>query len=104
MTRLETIKRGARIELARRDFWEYCKLLAPDFYKEDRKFLKNKCREYQEFYESTEEYLIDNEPPRHRKSRTATVFVQWIVGKYPQDNIINESYNETRSTGCSKGV
>ena len=52
MTRLEAIKRGARIELARRDFWEYCKLLAPDFYKEDRKFLKDKCRAYQEFYES----------------------------------------------------
>lgn len=41
-----------RCELARRDFWEYCKLLAPDFYKEERKFLKDKCREYQDFYES----------------------------------------------------
>ena len=28
-----------RCELARRDFLEYCKLLATDFYKEDRKFL-----------------------------------------------------------------
>ena len=28
-----------RCELARRDFLAYCKLLAPDFYKEDRKFL-----------------------------------------------------------------
>ena len=28
-----------RCELARRDFLEYCKLFAPDFYKEDRKFL-----------------------------------------------------------------
>ena len=31
-----------RCELARRDFWEYCKLLAPDFYKEERKFLKDR--------------------------------------------------------------
>ena len=72
-----------RCELARRDFWEYCKLIAPDFYKEDRKFLKDKCREYQDFYESTDEYLIDNEPPRHGKSRTATLFVQWVIGKCP---------------------
>lgn len=93
-----------RCELARRDFWEYCKLLAPDFYKEDRKFLKDKCREYQEFYESTDEYLIDNEPPRHGKSRTATLFVQWVIGKCPKDKIITGSYNETLSTVFSKGV
>ena len=93
-----------RCELARRDFWEYCKLLAPDFYKEDRKFLKDKCREYQDFYESPDEYLIDNEPPRHGKSRTATLFVQWVIGKCPKDKIITGSYNETLSTVFSKGV
>ena len=76
-----TYRDALRCELARRDFWEYCKLLAPDFYKEDRKFLKDKCREYQDFYESPDEYLIDNEPPRHGKSRTATLFVQWVIGK-----------------------
>ena len=93
-----TYRDRVRIELARRDFWEYCKLLAPDFYKEDRKFLKDKCREYQDFYESQEEYLIDNEPPRHGKSRTATLFVQWVIGKCPKDKIITGSYNETLST------
>ena len=34
---IEEIKKQARLELARRDFFEYCKLTAPDFYKEDRK-------------------------------------------------------------------
>ena len=99
-----TYRDALRCELARRDFWEYCKLLAPDFYKEDRKFLKDKCREYQDFYESTDEYLIDNEPPRHGKSRTATLFVQWVIGKCPKDKIITGSYNETLSTVFSKGV
>lgn len=79
-----------RCELARRDFWEYCKLLAPDFYKEERKFLKDKCREYQDFYESQDEYLIDNEPPRHGKSRTATLFVQWVIGKCPKKDAVEE--------------
>ena len=92
------------IELARREFWEYCKLLAPDFYKEDRKFLKDKCREYQDFYENPDEYLIDNEPPRHGKSRTATLFVQWVIGKCPKDKIITGSYNETLSTVFSKAL
>lgn len=93
-----------RCELARREFWEYCKLLAPDFYLDSRQFLKDKCKAYQDFYESNEEYLIDNEPPRHGKSRTATLFVQWVLGKYPKDKIITGSYNETLSTVFSKGV
>lgn len=99
-----TLRDRLRIELARREFWEYCKLLAPDFYKEERSYLKEKCRIYQEFYESEYEFLIDNEPPRHGKSRTATLFVQWVLGKYPKDKVITGSYNETLSTVFSKGV
>lgn len=99
-----TLRDRLRIELARREFWEYCKLLAPDFYKEDRAYLKEKCRIYQEFYESDDEFLIDNEPPRHGKSRTATLFVQWVLGRYPKDKVITGSYNETLSTVFSKGV
>lgn len=79
--------------------------MAPDFYREDRAFLRDKCREYQNFYETDGvEYLMDNEPPRHGKSRTATLFVQWVLGKYPRDKIITGSYNETLSTVFSKGV
>ena len=99
-----TMRDLLRCELARREFWEYCKLMAPDFYKEDRRYLKDKCYQYQEFYESDEQYLIDNEPPRHGKSRTATLFVEWILGNYPKDKIVTGSYNETLSTVFSKGV
>lgn len=62
----EELKKQARLELARRDFFEYCKLTAPDFYKEDRMFLKNMCNELQEFYESDEQIIVINLPPRHR--------------------------------------
>lgn len=99
-----TYRDEIKCELARREFWYYCKLLAPDFYREERTFLKDKCKAYQNFYESDEEFLIDNEPPRHGKSRTATLFVQWVLGKYPKDKIITGSYNETLSTVFSKGV
>ena len=33
------IKLHAKIELARREFFFYCNLKAPDFYKSDRKYL-----------------------------------------------------------------
>lgn len=99
-----TVRDRIRCEIAKREFWEYCKLMAPDFYKEDRGYLKEKCRQYQEFYESEEEFLIDNEPPRHGKSRTATLFVQWVIGKWPKDKVVTGSYNETLSTVFSKAV
>ena len=37
----EELIKQVRLELARRDFFEYCKLTASDFYKEDRLILKD---------------------------------------------------------------
>ena len=100
----ETIIQGAKIELARREFFFYCNLKAPDFYKENRKYLVDLCREFQEFLESDEEVLVVNEPPRHGKSRTAGLFVEWILGNDPTKKIMTGSYNETQSTMFSKNV
>ena len=73
-----------RCELARRDFWEYCKLLAAYIYKEDRKFIKDKCREYQVFYESTDKYLSYIESTQHGKRRIATLLLLWFIGTVPR--------------------
>ena len=101
----EEVQYQAKLELARRDFWEFCKLLAPDFYMEGRNYLKNICHELQEFYESPEEtVMILNEPPRHGKSRTAQMFAKWVFGKNPAEKIITGSYNEQLSTTFSRGV
>lgn len=100
----ETIIQGAKIELARREFFFYCNLKAPDFYKENRKYLVDLCREFQEFLESDEEVLVVNEPPRHGKSRTAGLFVEWVLGNDPTKKIMTGSYNETLSTMFSKNV
>lgn len=99
------VQHQARMELCRRDFWEFCKAKAPDFYKEDRPYLKNICRELQAFYEDPEaRVMILNEPPRHGKSRTAGLFAQWVFGKNPSEKIITGSYNEQLSTTFSRGV
>jgi predicted phage terminase large subunit-like protein len=101
----EALQFKASMELARRDFWHFCKLKAPDFYKEDRKYLKNICRELQSFYEDPEErVMILNEPPRHGKSRTAGLFAQWVFGVNPSEKIITGSYNEMLSTSFSRTV
>ena len=98
------IQYQARLELARRDFWTFCCTLAPDFYMEGRDYLKNICRNFQEFYESDEKVMIINEPPRHGKSRTAQLFAMWVFGKRPSEKIITGSYNESLSTTFSRSV
>lgn len=98
------IELGAKCELARRRFFFYCNLKAPDFYKPNRKYLVELCNDLQEFYEGDDEILVVNEPPRHGKSRTAGLFVEWVLGKNQTEKIMTGSYNETLSTMFSKNV
>lgn len=100
----EIIIRGAKLELARREFFFYCHLKAPDFYKEERKYLVDLCNEFQDFIRSDDEVMIVNEPPRHGKSRTAGLLVEWVLGNDQTQKIMTGSYNETLSTMFSKNV
>ena len=90
--------------LARKEFFSYCNLKAPEFYQEDREFLKKVCNDFQSFYESDEDVLILNMPPRHGKSRTAGCFVEWALGNNQNEKIMLGSYNEALSTTFSKNV
>lgn len=96
--------RGAKKELARREFFFYCNLKAPDFYKEDRQYLVDLCSEFQDFIQSDDEVMIVNVPPRHGKSRTAGLLVEWVLGNDQTQKIMTGSYNETLSTMFSKNV
>ena len=100
------LKYYAKMELARREFWGYCKFTSPDFYKEDRQFLKDMSEKLQWFVEEAEEQIaVINLPPRHGKSRTATKFVQWLFGKYGTGiKVMTGSYNETLSSTFAKQV
>lgn len=93
-----------KLALARKDFFSYCNLRAPDFYKKDRKYLTELCNEFQAFYEGDDEVLIVNIPPRHGKSRTAGLFVEWVLGRNKNEKIMTGSYNEILSTVFSKNV
>ncbi|AQT86742.1 terminase [Paenibacillus larvae subsp. pulvifaciens] len=101
---LKTIKRYALIELANREFFYFCQVMAPSFYQKNRKYLIELCNEMQSFYESDDDILIINLPPRHGKSRTASLFAQWAFGKKQEEKIMTGSYNETLSTTFSKAV
>lgn len=100
------LQQQLKIELSRREFWQYCKLTSPDFYSNDRGFLHDLADKLQWFVEEAEQQImVVNMPPRHGKSRTATKFVQWLFGKYGIDKkVMTGSYNETLSGTFAKAV
>ena len=110
---IEKIKllRQLRIINAKESFWEYCKAIAPDFYKEDRHHLKTLCDILQEIYEGTlinpltsnpYKRLMINMPPRHGKSRTLVLFCQWCLGVERSSKIITCSYNDDLASDFSR--
>ena len=101
---MDAIQKRARIKLAKHDFWVYCQVKAPDFYKRTRKHLQRLCRDLQAFVESDDVVCIVEAPPRHGKSRTVSMLSQWMFGRDPTMKIMTGSYNETLSTTFSKGV
>ncbi|NLY80103.1 MAG: phage terminase large subunit [Lysinibacillus sp.] len=101
---LEMLLQLEAIDEAKDNFFKFCNVLAPSFYKESRTFLVHMCYEMQDFYESDDEVLIINDPPRHGKSRTASMFAQWVFGQNKEEKIMTGSYNETLSTTFSKAV
>lgn len=96
--------KDAKIELAKRNFYFFCRIKAPKFFKDDREYLKTLCDTLQAFYESKDSLLIINLPPRMGKSYTLTLFEQWVMGKAPYTKIISISYNKMLSTQFSKNV
>lgn len=99
------VHRRAGVELAKASLWHYCQVMAPDFYLDDRPHLRVLCDELQTFYESpTERVCVVNMPPRHGKSRTAALFVEWVMGRNLRTQVITASYNEELSTTFAKTV
>lgn len=101
---LEMLLQLEAIDEAKMNFFKFCNVLAPSFYKENRAFLIYMCNEMQDFYQSDDEVLIVNVPPRHGKSRTASMFAKWVFGQNVNEKIMTGSYNEMLSTTFSKAV
>lgn len=123
--------RELKIEAARRDFWEYCKLEDPQFYNDGHAYLRRFARVLQAFYEKriVREYVGNKEdnygwfisknprpdlelchrlqvnmPPRHGKTRTVALFESWCLGVDPSNRIIAGSYNDTVAGDLSRAV
>lgn len=100
----ETIIHGAKMELARREFFSYCNIMAPDFYREDREYLVNLCNALQEFIEGPHKIMTVAMPPRHGKSRTGVNLTEWLLGEDPRLKTMIGTYNEMLSSSFSRQV
>ncbi|WOD61772.1 phage terminase large subunit [Niallia taxi] len=105
------LQREMKLRIARKSFWEFCKVLEPDFYKEDRTYLKVICTTLQGLYDGTlinyktgkpYKKLMMNIPPRHGKSRSLVNFTKWLLGINNQNKIITASYNDDMATDFSR--
>jgi predicted phage terminase large subunit-like protein len=100
------------IALARVNFYSFCRVLYPRFYKPSRLYLKTLCDNLQDFYENK---LLDSQnrpyrklmilmPPRHGKSYTVANFCKWMLGKDNSNSIIAVSYGQDLSMKTGKEV
>ena len=105
MTRDEVIKLGAKLELARRHLYDFCQVLFPNFYKDERTYLKEFCESVENFINDKDKrFLIINMPPRHGKSLTDQCLTAWLLGRDPTCRVMTASYNEDVASVFSKNV
>lgn len=101
----EQTRKELQLELCRIDFWSFCQMLMPNFYKEDRAYLHEFCDKLQDFVVNSEKrFLIVNLPPRHGKSLTAQNLTAWLFGRNNKTKVMTASYNEKLSTTFAKNV
>lgn len=100
----------ANNELAKRHLWDFCHLLEPDFYREERTHLKTLCNTLEKFYynkllnEKGKPYhkLMIRTAPQHGKSRTLVNFTKWALGKNNEERIITASHTDAQASDFSR--
>ena len=98
-------ERELDIALARKTLWDFCHVMHPNFYKEDRTYLRDMADKIEDFVEkSPKHFLVINAPPRHGKSLTAQDLTAWLFGKEPSTRIMTASYNERLASIFSRSV
>jgi len=116
-----------RIALSRKSLWEFCVTSDPNFYKPDRLHLKKLCTHLQALHEGRlvrrgdEDWrmlepgedlgglevcrnLIINMPPRMGKTRTATLFQAWVLGRSYKTKFVVGSFNDDSAADMSRYV
>lgn len=76
-----------KAEWRRRSLWAFCQHVDPDFFAK-RTFLKEVADAMQRLAEGTIRKLSVSLPPRAGKSRMTSIFVAWMLGKFPAGSVM----------------
>lgn len=94
----KALRRAAKIALARKNLWEYAKLVAPGWFNDKHPYLKDWLDEYQKWYFAPEEerkkYFIFNGPPRFGKSACLQILASFLIGHNPKLRIFVITYKD----------
>lgn len=94
MKRMINKKTQIRNELARRNFWIFCHLMDPEFFKE-RTFLKDVATNFQKVEEGKIKSLSVSMPPRAGKSYITSLFCAWTLARNPSESVMRNTCTAT---------
>lgn len=100
----ELIKEELRKELARRDFYEFCRYMDPNFFTDVKWHLKVIADAFQEIYEGKIRKLAVSIAPRAGKSYITSLFCAWCLGKNPEGSIMRNCYAAKLAEKFSKDI
>lgn len=83
-----------RLELCRREFWEFCIYYDPAFF-ESRIFLQHVVEAFQEVEDGKIRSLSVSMPPRAGKSYISSLFCAWTIGRNPSKSVMRNACTAT---------
>jgi predicted phage terminase large subunit-like protein len=90
----EYLKGLLRMELARRDLWQFCLYMDADFFNQ-RPFLKEVAEAFQRIEEGKIKSLSVSMPPRAGKSYITSLFCAWTIGRNPSESVMRNTCTAT---------
>lgn len=90
----EMVRMGAKHEMARRSFWEFCNQYDQPFFAK-RPFLKSVADGFQQIADGQINTLSVSLPPRAGKSYLTSLFSAWMLGRNPSGSIMRNCCTAT---------
>jgi len=91
-------------KLAKIDFWQFCLFVDKKFFKKRENVLKPIAKELQDMIDSDLEIIFLSLPPRTGKSYIVTLFAAWVLGLYPEESIMRNTYASTLAEKFSNDI
>ena len=94
MDKKTALRQALRMELNRREFWQFCLFYDHDFF-QSRPFLKEVADAFQRIEKREIKSLSVSMPPRAGKSYITSLFCAWTIGRNPEHSVMRNTCTAT---------